>query len=404
VSLWHNREFLKLWAGQTVSEIGSRITRDGLPMAATMILSASATQMGLLAALGGITTFIAGPTAGWLTDRMRRRPILVATDIGRALVLAIIPLAAWQGWLSMAVLYAVVSAAGLLTVFFDVAYQSILPAMVSQEDLLDGNSKLMLSASTAEMIGPALTGFLVQLFTAPRAILLDSVSFLVSAASVLSMRAPEAKVETGDRPAAWHEMFAGLPYVWHHPILRPLALRAATSSFSYGFFAALYVLFAIRELKIQPAVYGILVTLGGISSFLGANLVQWLLKRVTAGQALIGATIVGGLLVLVIPLGRGPFWGAVCLGISQLLGDLSFPIYYITELTLRQRVSEPSLLGRVNATMQMLFRGVLPIGSLVGGVLGATIGIRETMVLSGTGVLLSSLWLIFSPVREQKKV
>ncbi|MBI4904337.1 MAG: MFS transporter [Acidobacteria bacterium] len=404
MSLWRNREFLKLWAGQTISEIGSRITRDGLPWTAVAVLGATPAQMGMVSALGGIATLVAGPAAGWVADRVRLKPVLALADIGRAVALAVVPLAAWQGWLSLPLLYMVVSATGLMTVFFDVAYQSVLPSMVKKGELLEGNSKLMMTASTAEIVGPAMTGFLIQLLTAPRAILFDSISFLISSASILWMRVPDRKVKPADEPAGWREMFAGMPYMWRHPILRPLALRSATSSFSFGFFMALYTLFAVRELGLTAAVLGMLVSLGGISSFFGANIVQKLLERVTVGQALIGSTVVSGLLVLVIPLGRGPFWGAVCLGASQLLGDLSFPIYHITELALRQKVSEPHMLGRVNGGMQMLFKGVLPIGALVGGGVATWLGVREAFFMAGTGVLLSSLWLFFSPVRRIQKV
>lgn len=404
MSLWRNREFLKLWAGQTISEIGSRITRDGLPWTAVAVLGATPAQMGLVSALGGMATLVAGPAAGWAADRMRLKPILATADMGRALALAVIPLAAWQGWLSLSLLYVVVSVTGLMTVFFDVAYQSVLPSMVKEEELLEGNSKLMLTASTAEIVGPAMTGFLIQLLTAPRAILFDSLSFVVSTVSILWMRVPERRAKASDEPAGWRDMFAGMPYIWRHPILRPLALRAATTSFSFGFFMALYTLFAVRELGLTAATLGLLVALGGISSFFGANIVQKLLARVTVGQALIGSTVLSGLLVLVIPLGRGPFWGAVCLGASQLLGDLSFPIYYITELTLRQKVSDAHMLGRVNAGMQMLFKGVLPIGALVGGGVATWLGVREAFVMAGSGVLLSALWLVFSPVRKLERV
>ncbi len=368
------------------------------------VLGATPAQMGFVSALGGIATLLAGPAAGWVADRARLKPVLALSDIGRALALAIIPLAAWQGWLSLPILYMVVSLTGLMTVFFDVAYQSLLPSMVKEDELLEGNSKLMLTASTAEMIGPAMTGFLIQLLTAPRAILFDSVSFLVSAASVLWMHVPERRVRPSDEPAGWREMFAGMPYIFRHAILRPLALRAATTSFCFGFFMALYTLFAVRELGLTAAVLGMLVALGGVSSFFGANIVQRLLQRVTVGQALIGSTILSGLLILVIPLGRGPFWGAICLGASQLFGDLAFPIYYITELTLRQKVSDAHMLGRVNAGMQMLFKGVLPLGALVGGGVATWIGVREAFVIAGAGVLLSSLWLFFSPVRKLERV
>lgn len=399
-TLWRDADFLKLWTGQTISEIGTRVSREGIPLTAVLVLNATTSQMGLLVAVGGIATLFAGSWAGWHADRSRRRPTMIAADIGRALLLAMIPLAAWQGWLSLWTLFLVVGLAGVLTVFFDVAYQSYLPSLVGRDRLLEGNSKLQLTASTAEVVGPALTGFLVQLLTAPVAILLDACSFLASAGAIAAIGRVEQAVDTDRHAGGWRDMFAGADYVFRHPILRPLALRAVTAAFFWGFFSTLYVIYAVRELGIGPAVLGIIIALGGISSLTGALLVGRIVRRFPLGHTMIAAAVLSGLAALLIPLGTGPLWGAVCLAASQLFGDISYPIYNVPELTLRQRIAPPHLLGRVNACMQMLFKGVWPIGALMGGVLAANIGMRMTLVICGLGVLASSLWLVASPVRR----
>jgi predicted MFS family arabinose efflux permease len=398
-SLWRNADFLKLWTGQTISEIGSRVTRDGLPYAAVTLLAASPTQMGMLMALGGVMSLLAGPLAGWLADRYRRLPLLVWADVGRAAILAIVPVAAVQGWLSLKVMYSVAGCAGLLTVIFDVAYQSLLPSLVPGDQLLEGNAKLALTASTAEMIGPAMAGMLIQALTAPIAILVDSFSFLGSAASLLAIRTRESGRDPVRSPDGWRDSFAGMPYVFGHPLLGPLALRAGTASFFFGFFSALYTLFAVRELGISAAALGLVIAIGGASNFLGAVLAERTQRWMPLGRTLVLTACAPGLIMMLIPLARGPFWGVVVLGLAQLFGDIAYPIYNIHELTLRQRKAPPQMLGRVNACMHMLFKGVWPFGALVGGMLATAVGPRITLALSGLGVAASALWLLFSEVR-----
>ena len=205
--LWRYPDFLKLWLGQTVSEIGSHITREGLPLTAVIVLGATPFPMGVLASLSGMSTLVFGPLAGLWVDRRRRRPILIAADIGRAVVLASVPLAAAFRVLYMRQLYIVVVLAGILTVFFDVAYQSYLPSLVERQRVLEGNSKLALSTSMAEIVGPGLTGVLVQLITAPIAILVDALSFLWSAMMVWLIRKPELIPAPQAERRFWHRQF-----------------------------------------------------------------------------------------------------------------------------------------------------------------------------------------------------
>lgn len=404
MSLWRDRDFLKLWAGQTVSEVGSRITREGVPLTAVLLLHASPLTMGTLAALGGLATLVIAPLAGVAADRYRLRPILVAADLGRALVIALIPIAAAHGSLRLWSLYVVVGMAGVLSVFFDVSYQSLTPSLVSRDQILEANSKLSLSAAIAEAIGPAMAGSLITLLTAPIAMALDAASFLVSAASIAFIRKPEIHKASSAHVPTFSELTGGFRFVFAHPILRPIALRAAWTAFFWGFYAALYVLYCLDDLKFTPLILGFVVTIGGFSSLIGSAVIPSLTRRFQPGTILIGATLVQGFSNLLIPLAPGPGWLAIlCMGGAQFMGDISFPIYNVQELTIRQWLAPEDVLGRVNGTMQFLFRGILPIGALVGGALAQNVGVRRTIFASAIGILLSSLWLILSPVRKLKR-
>ena len=403
-SLWHDPEFLKLWTGQTISEIGSRITREGIPLTAVMLLHATPAEMGLLASLNGFAALVFGPLAGIAADRFRLRPMLIWSDLGRAAVLAMIPFLHAKALLTMAALCAVMAAVAVLTTFFDVAYQSLLPSLVHRHQLLEGNSKLTMSMTTAEMIGPAATGALVQWLGAPRAIAIDAVSFLFSALSVALIRKPEVAKIVHEDSWNWHELSAGGRETFAHPILRAMALRAASVSFFFGFFSTLYVLYAIRELQFTPIILGIVVALGGVGGFLGSIYAARIAERFSVGTTMIGASLVSGALLLLIPLAPGPGWLAiVCLGAAQLFGDVSYPVYAIHEVTLRQSIAAPHLLGRITAFAQLLFKGFWPVGALAGGALATSIGIRPTFVICSVGVLASTLWLYFSPLRTLRE-
>ena len=359
--------------------------------------------MGLLSALGGTAALVAGPLAGVMADRYRRRPILIWADLGRAAVLSIVPIAAATHQLQFWHLYLATALAGALTIVFDSAYQAYLPTLVRPDQLLEGNRKLALSNSTAEVLGPGMTGFLVKLMTGPIAILLDAVSFVVSAVSIWAIRRREPAVERQQHLPGWHEISAGFRVIAVHPLLRPLGFRTVTAAFFSGFLSTLYMLFGIEYLGLSPAVLGVLITLGGIGNFIGAWSSEKLVERFPLGKVLIGTHVLAGSMWLLIPMAHGPWYMAASfLGASQLFGDMAYPIYDIHELTLRQSVTPPEVLGRVNASMQMLFKGSWPAGAIVGGFIAQRYGVRFTLTLAALGIFASSLWLMFSPVRGLK--
>ena len=256
-------DFRKLWIGQAISQIGSNITGVGLPLTAVLVLKASPLQMGFLSGAGAAAVLIFGLFAGAWVDRLRRRPILIAADLGRALVLGIIPLAAMLHRLTIGDLYLVAVASSILTVLFDVAYQAYLPSLIARENILTGNSRLALTESIAQIAGPGIAGILVQLITAPMAMLFDAASFVCSAISVWLIRKPEPVPTRTLEPHIGREISEGLGASWRDPLLRALAGRTATSAFFLGFGNSLYFLFAMHELGLTAALLGIIIAIGG---------------------------------------------------------------------------------------------------------------------------------------------
>jgi MFS family permease len=400
LTLWRNRDFLKLWIGQAISQTGSRISREGLPLTAVLVLGATPLQMGYLSGAGAAGVLLFGLFAGAWADRLRRRPVMIGADIGRALLLASVPIAALTGRLTMAHLYAVTAMTGILTVWFDISYQAYLPALVDRENLVEGNSRLAMSEATAEVIGPGMTGVLVQILTAPIAIALDAVSFVVSALSLTSIqkREPAPVRLPGENITA--EILAGLRFSWNNPVLRPLLLRTATASFFVGFITSIYMVFAIRELKLTPALLGIVISIGGFSSLFGAWINERLVRTLGFGRTLILAAAATGLPALLPALARGSVAACAAFLAAGQIFDMTWTISNINEVSLRQAVAPAAVLGRVNSAMLMLFRGLLPAGALAGGILAQHEGMRISMLTGALGVPLSVLWIVFSPIRK----
>lgn len=391
---------MMLWTGQTVSELGSRITRDGLPLAAVMVLGAGPFEMGMLRAIGGAAVLLLGLYAGVWVDRLRRRPIMVLADIGRALLLAAIPIAALFHKLNMPLLYVVAALSGVLTVFFDVAYQTYLPSLIERKNVLEGNSKLATSSSIAEIAGPGLTGVLVQALTAPIAILIDAVSFLFSALTVGLIHKPEGRPERTHTDDPIRESLAGMRFIWSHPILRALAGYAVCAFFFFGIFGSVYVVFALRDLKMGPVLLEIAIACGGVAALLGSMIARRVSSRFGVGRTLIGTTLILAVSSALIPLARGTVAAAALFMMaSQFLGDVSMVIYNVHEISLRQTVAPENVLGRVNASMRLLTFGVLPLGSLAGGLIAEPWGIRAALWIAVGGLLVSTAWLIWSPAR-----
>ncbi len=401
-----NRNFALLWIGQTISEFGSRITREGIPLAANLVLGATPNEMGLLAAAGTLPVLLIGLLAGVWVDRLHRRPILIVADISRAVLLGTIPLAAMLGVLHIEQLYLVAVLVGALSVFFEVANQSFLPTLVQREHIIEGNSKLSASESLAEIGGPALAGVLVQAITAPIAILFDALSFLASAlcAGFIHVYEP-APTPIQEQQSLWREIREGLRLVLGNPVLRATTAALSTRAFFGGAFATLYGLYLIRQLGITPAIYGLLVTMGGLGALIGAVLASRLVRRFGLGPTLLGAMLLSGSISLTTPLAGGPKVLVVALLMTgQLVGDFGMEVYLINALSLRQSMIPDRFLGRANASANFLTGGMVTIGALLAGLLAGMIGMRLTLLIAViAGLVISFSWLVFSPVRRLRE-
>lgn len=400
--LWKSSDFITLWLGQTVSQFGSGITGIALPLTAVLVLAATPTQMGILGAVDGIAVLVIGLLAGVWVDRVRRRSLLIAADLGRAFVLSTIPLAALLGVLRIGQLYVVAALAGMLTVVFNVAYSAFLPSLIPRESLVEANSKLAMSDSLAETGGPAVAGPLVQLISAPFALFFDALSFLFSACCLGLIHTPEpppAVLKQGK--SIWSDLVEGLRMVLKNPLLRALAGSAATFSLFGNFIGALYALYVIRQVSAPPIFLGFLVATGGVSALVGALMAERVVRRFGLGMTVGLGLFMYGVTGLLIPLASGSVALALSLlFLSQLIGDASVSIYFIAEVSLRQSLVPVNMLGRTNASMQFLSQGIAPLGALLAGILGGMIGLRFTILIGVLGVMLAGTWLLLSPVRK----
>ncbi len=399
--LWRHHDFLKLWAGQTVSLFGSRIGGFALTFVAVLTLHASPIAVALLNAAQYGPGLMVGLFAGVWVDRLRRRPVMIAVDIGRAIVLAIIPLAAVLGRLSIALLFGVASLVSVLTVLFDIAYRSYLPSLVRRDELVEGNSKLQATAAGAEFGGWSIAGFLLPIFTIPGTILIDSLSFLVSAASLATIRRHEPmRASAAERAGAWREIGAGLRLLHDRPIFRALACVTGVWNLFRSIIGATIILYVTRALHLSPALQGMIWSIGGISAMIGALLAERSTRRWGVGPTMIGMLLLAVVTTVFIPLAAGPLvWIVISLLIQQILGDGAATIYEINQISLLQARTPEHLLGRMTASIRFIEWSAMLGGLLLGGLLGQVIGLRAALFVAVGGQLLAPLLLALSPVR-----
>jgi predicted MFS family arabinose efflux permease len=337
--------------------------------------------------------------AGVWVDRLPRRPVLMLSDVGRAVCLVTVPLAAAFGVLRMEQLYAVAFLVGGLDVAFRLAYRAYLPALVSGRDLLEGNAKLSASESVMEVGAPAAGGGLVQASSGPVAVLIDAFTFLLSAACLSRIGRSEPRQPPQRTASAISEIAEGLDHLWRHRVLRGLAGSSGTLGFFGGFFHTLYFVFLIETLQFSPLAAGITVGAGGIGSLAGAVLAERLVRRLRLGRALLLTRSASALCTFLIPLAAGPKELAFAMILfAQLVGDAFWTAHDVSAVSLRQAVVSRGLLGRVTAGGHVLEYGLLPIGALVGGLLAEVIGIRQALLLAAAGMACGLGWLLWSPI------
>jgi MFS family permease len=403
--LWQHPDFLKLWSGETISQFGSQITFLALPLTAVIALNATPAEMGFLTAIEFAPFLILSLFAGVWVDRLRRRPILISADIGRAILLGSIPLAYAFNWLSIYYLYVVALFIGVMTVFFDVAYQSYLPSLVERNQLVEGNGKLEISRSVAQIAGPGLAGILVQIITAPVAIAVDAVSFLFSGIFIAWIRKPEpVEAKSTQQKNIWKEIGEGLGVVFGSRYLRSIAGCTGTSNLFSNIIMAVFTIYVIRELKIEPGVLGLIFAIGSVGALIGAFTSGWIAQRLGVGSTIIVSSALFGVGMIFVPLAGGATWLVVgMLTLGWFINSMSNPIYNITQVSLRQAITPHRLQGRMNASMRFLVWGTMPIGSIIGGYLGEIIGLHATLWVGTIGNFLSVLWVLFSPVRDLRE-
>ncbi|HXM58275.1 MAG TPA: MFS transporter [Candidatus Dormibacteraeota bacterium] len=395
-SLWHHPDFLKLWAGQTISLAGSQVTGLALPLIAILVLKADALQMGVLRSVQYAPFVLISLIAGVWIDRVRRRQLLIGSDIGRAVLLGSIPVVILLGGRWMAYLYVIGFAVGLLTVIFNIAYQAHLPSLVDRHHLVEGNSKLEASRSLTQVAGPSLGGLFVELFSPPVAIFIDAASFLVSAISLKWIRAPEPEPEKSERNA-WQELREGFAFIWAQPLIRLVAASTATVNLALAMAQAVYILFMSQDLAFSPLLLGLVLAGGGAGGLAGAATARHVVRLVGFGFTVAGAIGLAGLGLLVTALAGavpGPAFPLVAGG--QLLMSYGLIVYNVSQFSLWQQTTPAPLRGRVSATFHFIIWGVLPIGSLLGGVIGSVVSLRTLIGIAAGCVILSAAWIAIS--------
>jgi MFS family permease len=356
--------------------------------------------MGILGAVAFLPHLVLGFPAGVWVDRWPRRPILILTDLGQALLLGSIPLLAWLGLLRIEALYIVAFLTGVLALFADVAATSYVPSLVGRADLMQANSASALSQSVTTMAGPALAGGLVQLLSAPIVIALDALSFVVSALFASRIRSAEPLAALRRKRQGFRkEVEEGLRLLAGDPILRAMIGTASLGALAGATQQAVLILFLVRELGLTPFWLGVIFTAKGSAAILGALVVGWLTERLGPGRALVAGQLGWAIAALILPIAGGPFMVAILLLLAaQALSGVGSLIVRVNQLTVRQALVPDHLLGRVNASRRVLVFGVIPFGSLFGGLLGQTVGLRGALVIGGIGMLLAVIWLARSPV------
>ena len=403
--LWRQSDFLKLWSAETVSQFGTQISQLALPLAAIDVLHASAFEVATLTTVEFLPFLLVSLPAGVWVDRLPRRPILIAGDLARAGLLASIPIAYFFDALTIWQLYGVGFLVGIATVFFDVAYQSYLPSLVERRQIIDGNAKLEISRSAAQLGGPGVAGLLIGWLKAPAAILFDAVSFLGSALFIFSIRKAEiSQADRAPRRKMRTELREGLSYVLRHPYLKNIAACTALFNFFGLMGFAILLVFARRELDLSPQAIGLAFTLSNIGPLLAALSAGKIFALIGVGRTIIVSSILGGPMFLVIPFAPHGHAALALLVPTMVVGGFMGVVYNIAQVSLRQAITPERIQGRMNSVMRFIVWGAIPLGSFTGGVLASVIGLKATLILGGGGCSLAFLPLLFSPVRSVREM
>jgi MFS family permease len=403
MSILRHPDFRRLWIADLLSQLGSRLSMIAIPLLAVLTLDASTLQVSLLRTCETAAWLLLGLFAGAWVDRVRCLPVLVYADLGRALLFASIPVAAWFGVLSLTQLYVVLALTGTLTVLFDVAHSSYPPRLLEPDQLLPGNAKLAANHSIGAVIGAGAGGVLVQWLGAAVTIGLDALSFLWSALWLRSIRTPEAEPAKAERPNLRREIADGMRYVFQHPLLRPIALNTATTMLFQAAAGAIMIVYLVREVHLRPGTIGVLSMIGLLGAIVASAVTEKISNRYgDARTLLLSSTGIG--VAFTLQALTAPGWQVSWYVVSMLLAGFCIIVSYIVQVSLRQRVCPPDLQGRVSATMSFVSWGAAPLGSLLGGALGTAFGLHATLWVAGLATLAGTAFLYFSPFRTLRSV
>jgi predicted MFS family arabinose efflux permease len=405
-SLWRHADFLKLWVGQTISELGSVVTRTAVPLVALLVLGGGPLEFAFLVVSESLAVLLVSLVAGAWVDRLRRRPLLIWADAIRAALLFSIPVAYVLGALRMEQLYLVVFLVACLGAVFSAAYPAYVPSLVGVDHVVEANAKLATSSSIAEIGGPGLAGILVQVFRAPFAILVDAISFVASAISLFLIRTPEPpRPDRTGSSRVREEIVEGLRAVRNHRVLWPLALRSIVAHVAGSFFGVLYTIYLIEDLHLDPFLLGVVISAGGVGSLVGSLFASRVIRRLGLGPALIWTAVGASVLGVLTPLAQGPVPLALAMVlIPQLFGDGLQTIESVAETSLVQGLVPDRILGRVNATLETVSHGIAyPIGALTAAALAGVIGARGGIAIGWAGMAISIAILVLSPLPRVRR-
>jgi MFS family permease len=405
--LWYNHDFRCLWGATAISQLGTQITFLGLPFLAVTSLQATPLQTSVLAMLGWVPMVLLGFIAGAIVDRSRRQPLLIWCDLARALILLSIPVAYLLGWLSIWQLYLVVLLTGIFSTFFDTAYQARVPALVPADQLVAANSGLEVAQSGTRIAGPGVAGTLIALFSAPIAIFLDALSYLFSALLLLGIRQREPTPDatpSAARPAQplWVDIKEGLWYFWQQPLLRSILGCTVLMSVGWALVEGIFLFYLIRTLGLDAGLTGLIFSVGNVGLLLAAALTGRLVARWGLGPILSGALLLHGVGILLIAL--APLAPLPLLIAGYMVRALGIVAYNISQLTIRQCMTPPQLLGRVTATARVIGWASIPGGLLIGGLLASVIGLQQTVWAGALVSFLACLPLLLGRVWRVRSV
>jgi predicted MFS family arabinose efflux permease len=398
-------EFLKLWAAQSISQIGDQITLLALPLVAVLTLDASAAQMGVLVAAELMPHLLFSLFAGvWIERSRRRRRLMIVADLARALLLASVPLAAFFDVLSFPQLYAVAFAVGTFAVMFDISWPTLFVAVVPRRDVVDANSKMSLSRALSFVVGPSAAGFLVQALTAPVTLLLDAFSFLGSALFLTRLRAQEPPVEE-DGNGVLGSLRDGMRFVLRDELIRSdLACAATVNLFNFVFYA-IFVLYATRELGVAPGTLGIALGAGAVGGILGALIAPRLERTIGIGRSVVLGSVLFPAPLILVPIASGSeLQLGLMLGAAEFFSAVGVMIFDVSAASMAFLRTPDRIRARAAGSFRFVNYGVRPLGALLGGALGTALGLQTTLWIGVLGALLGVVWLFFSPIPRLREV